>query len=99
MSDSKIVLQIGGSREGRDYRFIADGETLKRIANQLLDCVERGKAGPWGPKSSVVLCETIRWERQGLFKSFSEAAFISFEAKYQTPNQSPYPTRAAGPRG
>jgi hypothetical protein len=76
---NQIVLKIGGSRERADFRFTADEETLKRIARQILDCMENGKAGPWGNSSNVVAMEEVQWEGKGFFGKSVETAFLSFE--------------------
>ena len=80
-NQNKIVLQIGGSREGADFRVAADADTLRRIARQILDCVENGKVGPWGSASNLVAIEEVQWERRGLFRKGVETAFLSFEKK------------------
>lgn len=75
-----IVLEIGGSREGADYRFIADSETLKRIARQMLDCLENGKPGPWETDSDLILIEEVQLKR-GLLRKRLEPAFLSFQKR------------------
>jgi len=74
-------LQFGGSREGRDFRFTADEETLRKIAMQILECLDGKREGPWGKRSNVVICEEVVWKRLGLFGKSSEHAFLSFEKK------------------
>ena len=81
MSGTKITLKIGGSKEGLDYRFHADAETLKRMAHQILDRLEKGKPGPWGSESATLVCEEIRKEGRGLFGKRLEPAFFSVELK------------------
>lgn len=78
MSLHKITLQIGGSREGRDYRFSADEDTLRRIAMQMLECLDGKQVGPWGRNSNVIVCEEVAWERLGILGKSSERAFLSF---------------------
>jgi hypothetical protein len=80
-NQSNIVLQIGGSKEGADYRVTADAETLKRIARQILDCVENGKVGPWGSDSNLVAIEEVQFEGRGLLGKYTEVAFLSFEKR------------------
>lgn len=79
MSQNNIVLKIGGSREGADFRISADKQTLKRIAKQILDCIENGKVGPWGSASNLVAIEEVQWEKRGIFRKTTESAFLSFE--------------------
>jgi hypothetical protein len=79
MSNTKITLKIGGSREGPDYRFYADAETLKQVARQILRCLEEGKPGPWGRESATLVCEEIKLESRGLFGARRESAFFSIE--------------------
>ena len=81
MSTAKITLKIGGSKEGPDYRFYGDAETLKRMAKQILGCLEEGKPGPWGPESATLVCEEIQSESRGLFGPRRETAFLSIELK------------------
>jgi hypothetical protein len=78
---NSIVLEIGGTKEGADFRVTADAEALRRLAHQILDCVENGKVGSWGNASNLVAIEEIQWEKKGVFRRSVETAFLSFERK------------------
>jgi hypothetical protein len=78
---SPLKLVIGGSREGRDYRFIGDADSLRQLALTLIERLDNGKeAGPWKMNPSVIVCDKIEWER-GIFSKRKEVAFLSFQLK------------------
>ena len=77
---SPLKLVIGGSREGRDYRFIGDADSLRQLALNLIARLDGKEAGPWKSDPSVIVCDTIELERD-IFSKRKEAAFLSFQLK------------------
>jgi hypothetical protein len=77
---SLLKLVVGGSREGRDYKFIGDEDSLRQLALNLIARLHGKEAGPWKSDPSVIVCDKIEWER-GVFSKRKEVAFLSFQLK------------------
>jgi hypothetical protein len=75
-----LKLVIGGSREGRDYRFIGDAESLRQLALNIIARLDGKEARPWKIDQSMIVCDKIEWER-GIFSKRKETAFLSFQLK------------------
>jgi hypothetical protein len=77
---SPLKLVIGGSREGREYRFIGDADSLRQLALNIIARLDGKEAGPWKMNPSMIVCDTIEWER-GIFSKRKEVAFLAFQLK------------------
>jgi hypothetical protein len=84
---SPLKLVVGGSREGRDYRFIGDADSLRQLAQNLIARLDGKEAGPWKSDPSVIVCDKIEWEH-GVFSKRKELAFLSFQLKNKSDHAS-----------
>ena len=61
--NSSLTNRCSGSREGADYRFIGDVDSLRQLAQNLIARLDGKEAGPWKSDPSVIVCDEIEIDR------------------------------------
>ena len=72
-TENQITFILGGSREGNDYKFVCDKETLRQLASKILRRLDGLEPGPWETDPSIILCEEI--------SDRNKTAFLTFQIK------------------
>jgi len=77
MAEPRLRLQFGGSREGTEYQFSGDADTLRQLALGILERLDGKRPSPWEGDPSLLVIEDI-FVRRGLLFKREEPGFVSF---------------------